>query len=165
MSIEPVAGIESYTTVLATQRASEVEDLSQAQQAARADQIARTEEIAQAQAALAATRSDGAASLTAGDRDFLGFLYGPDVLNTLGINGQSGSETPQFLLDVLNDRQTGVLPAGTEITSSYIEARYDAYLSATGAYAVSNPLTATDLEIAQDYFDRRSAGAAVDLPL
>jgi len=100
------------------------------------------------------------AYLTAGDRDFLTAVYGPGVLVAAGTAVERFG-TPQFLLDVIADRKDGQLPIGTELTSTYVQARYQAHVDLNGM--VTNPLTERNLLDAQAYFDHRIQGAAIDL--
>jgi hypothetical protein len=62
---------------------------------------------------------------------------------------------------VIADRKDGQLPIGTELTSTYVHARYQAHLALNGA--VSNPLTERNLLDAQAYFNDRLQGATIDL--
>jgi hypothetical protein len=98
----------------------------------------------------------GIAALTAGDRDLLTALYGPEVLTPTSI-----LETPQFMVDVIADRMSGRLPEGTELTSTYVQARFDAYADLNGT--VRNPLTEQNLLDARIFFFDRVQGAAIDL--
>jgi hypothetical protein len=107
-----------------------------------------------------APEDSGIARLTAGDRDFFTAVYGPGVL-TVASTGAERFGTPQFLLDVIADRKDGQLPIGTELTSTYVHARYQAHLDLNRA--VTNPLTEQNLLDAQMYFNDRVQGAAIDL--
>jgi hypothetical protein len=87
----------------------------------------------------------------------------PSTATQIATAAQNPVAVPQFVLDLIDDRRSGVLPVGTEITSSYVQNQYDAYLAATGTSGVQAPLTQDDVQAAQDYFDRRVTGAAVDV--
>lgn len=130
--------------------------------------------------------------LTAGDREFLSAVFGPQVVTTQDLTEiQARDEAQvqaiddaraldqaldqareqnradeqlraaQFINDLVNDRQNGQLPAGTEITASYVQARFDTYADLNGT--VDNPLTEQNLIDARAYFNDRVQGAAIDL--
>jgi len=98
--------------------------------------------------------------LTAGDREFLTTVYGPRVL-ALGDSGAKRFGTPQFLLDVVADRKSGRLPIGTELTATYVQARFDAHVDLNET--VSNPLTEQNLRDAWAFFHERTQGGAIDV--
>jgi hypothetical protein len=165
MSIEPITSIES-STLVASSRPNTMDGLAPADALYQAQQVAAAQQITQIRASQSAVQDlNGISFLTAGDRDFLDYLYGPQMLQNLGVTpaAQAQTQTPQFLLDLIDDRRSGVLPIGTEITSTYVRNQYDVYLAATGTAPVPAPLTANDLQASQDYFDRRVSGAALDL--
>ena len=156
MSIDPIVSVESYTAIRAVPQSGGVTDVDEA---ARVDRTARAELAA----ASAAQDLSGISYLTAADREFLTYLYGPELLTDPALSVSARVGTPQFMLDLIDDRRTGALPVGTEITQQYVEGRYDTYVATTGLTPVSNPLTTRDLQAAQDYFDTRVTGAALDV--
>lgn len=140
MSIEPIGSIDSNTTSLV--------ELLQVYQLNPGDRHPVTPDLR------------GISYLTAGDRDLLTALFGPGVLllaNTL----IERYGTPQFMLDVIADRKDGQLPVGTELTSTYVQARFDAHANLDGSLA--HPLTERNLVDARAYFDNRLQGSAIDL--
>jgi hypothetical protein len=140
VSIEPIGSVDSNTTPLI--------------------EIMQAFQIAASQRHPSAQQSNGIGYLTAGDREFLTALYGSAVLAVPSTSAERFG-TPQFLLDVIADRKNGNLPIGTELTSSYVQARFDAHVDLNGT--LTNPLTEQNLHDAQIYFNDRVQGAAIDL--
>ena len=140
MSIEPIGSVDSNTTPLI--------ELRQVFQVTALDRRSAVEDASDLQ------------YLTAGDRDFLTALYGPDILTVAGTVAERLT-TPQFLLDVIADRKDGQLPIGTELTSTYVQAKFDAHVDLNGT--VRNPLTEQNLADASAYFNDRVQGATIDL--
>ena len=140
MSIEPIGSIDSNSTPLI--------ELLQVFQTSLGHRHSVAQEVGDL------------AYLTAGDRDFFTAVYGPGVLTVASTRAERFG-TPQFLLDVMADRKDGQLPIGTELTSIYVQARFDAHVDLNGT--VTNPLTERNLLDAQAYFNDRIQGAAIDL--
>jgi hypothetical protein len=140
VSIEPIGSVDSNTTPLI--------ELRQVFQVTSVERRTTAEDVSDL------------AYLTAGDRDFLTALYGPGVL-TVANTATERFGTAQFLLDVIADRKDGQLPIGTELTSTYVQTRFDAHVDLNGT--VRNPLTEQDLAAAHAYFNDRVQGAAIDL--
>jgi hypothetical protein len=140
VSIEPIGSVDSNTTPLI-----ELQQLFQMTHVA--DRRSPADDVSDLQ------------YLSAGDREFLAALYGPGILATDPAAGRF--ETPQFLLDVIADRKDGLLPLGTELTSTYVQAKFDRHVDLNGT--VTNPLTEQNLLDAQAYFNDRVQGAAIDL--
>ena len=139
MSIEPIGSVDSNTT-----------PLIELQQVFSLTQFEHREP----------QELPGLSSLTAGDREFLTALYGPQVL-AIGNRAAERAAAPQLLLDLVTDRQDGRLPIGSEVTSTYVRARFDAHVDLNGT--VTNPLTEKNLADALTYFSDRVQGAAIDL--
>jgi hypothetical protein len=94
----------------------------------------------------------GLSRLTWEDRELVGAMFGPDRLAT----GRD-DDLPAFVWLVVEDRRTGRLPAGSEITSSYLHA-------VRAGYPVeANPLTEQTLAAALAFLARRGQGATVDI--
>ena len=140
MNIEPIGSIDSNSTPLI--------------------ELLQVFQTGQSQRHPIAQEASDIAHLTAGDRDFLTAVYGPGVLTVASTSAERFG-TPQFLLDVIADRKDGQLPIGTELTSTYVHARYQAHLDLNGT--VSHPLTERNLLDAQAYFHGRIQGATIDL--
>lgn len=140
MSIEPIGSVDSNTTPLI--------ELRQVFQVTTIERRSAAEDASDLQ------------YLTAGDWDLLTALYGPDILTVAGTAAE-GPGTPQFLLDVIADRKDGLLPIGTELTSTYVQAKFDSHVDLNGT--VTNPLTEQNLADANAYFHDRVQGAAIDL--
>jgi hypothetical protein len=141
MNIEPIGRIDSNSTPL-------IELLQVFQMTQSHRQTARAAEVS------------GLTYLTAADREFLTAIYGPAVL-TIAATDAEQVRTPQFLLDVIEDRMGGHLPIGTELTSTYVHTRFDAHADRKGM--IAHPLTERNLLDAQAFFDRRVQGAAIDV--
>ncbi len=141
MNIEPIGRIDSNSTPL-------IELLQVFQMTQSHRQTAREAEVS------------GLTYLTAADREFLTAIYGPAVL-TIAATDTEQVRTPQFLLDVIEDRMAGRLPIGTELTSTYVHARFDAHADLKGM--IAHPLTERNLLDAQTFFNRRVQGAAIDV--
>jgi len=136
VSIEPIGSIDAgTTTMLALAPMYEVDPVERRSRAGEPTDLA---------------------SLTAADRDLLTALYGPGILTNPEAAGP-----PQFLLDVIADRKSGQLPLGTELTSTYVQARFNAQVDLNGT--VANPLTEKNLADAQEFFNDRVQGATIDL--
>lgn len=52
---------------------------------------------------------------------------------------------PDFVNEIMMDRQVGLIPVGTEITPQYLREMWDKYENYQGPGTVSNPLTAQNL--------------------
>jgi hypothetical protein len=111
--------------------------------------------------------------LTAGDREFLSAVFGPKIVTIEDLAQAQGLaeaddraqveriQANQFIADLIADRQSGALPIGTELTSTYVQAKFDEYVDLNGT--VTNPLTEQNLIDARSYFNDRVQGAAIDL--
>lgn len=99
--------------------------------------------------------------LTSGDRDLIAAMFGPDALN----NGYDGSgkpvAIPAFVVILIVDRRSGLLPMGVEVTSTYLRGLWDHFANSTGP--VGNPLTRKNLTDGLEFLSRRSQGGLVDL--
>jgi hypothetical protein len=99
--------------------------------------------------------------LTSGDRDLISAMFGPDALN----NGSDGSgkpvAIPAFVVILIVDRRSGLLPAGVEVTRTYLRSMWDHFANSTGS--VGNPLTRKNLTDGLEFLGRRSHGSLVDL--
>jgi|1186.fasta_scaffold130640_3 hypothetical protein len=94
-------------------------------------------------------------ALTWSDREIIGTMFGADVLTT-GRDGQGEPVgVPAFAWLVIEDRRSGRLPGGSEITSSYLQAIRD-----SEGFTL---FTATALDAALDLLGQRKQGATVDL--
>jgi hypothetical protein len=60
-------------------------------------------------------------ALSWGDREVIAAMFGSDVM-TLGRDADGQAGIPPFVWQVIEDRRSGHLPAGTEITSGYLQA-------------------------------------------
>jgi len=93
-------------------------------------------------------------SLTWGDREIIAVMFGADILST----GRDADGTlvgvPPFVWLVAEDRRSGRLSVGSEITSSYLQAIWDMPV---------NPLTERSLAAALVFLGRRPQGATVDV--
>lgn len=111
--------------------------------------------------------------LTVADREFLGAVFGPKIITIQDLSQAQGLakaddraqveriHANQFVADLIADRQNGHLPAGTELTSTYVQAKFDAHVDLNGT--VTNPLTEQNMIDARNYFQDRVQGAAIDL--
>ncbi len=122
--------------------------------------------------------------LTAGDREFLSAVFGSRIVtiedfaqaqaedraeiqdvaqaqqlsdNLAQNRAEELAQAEQFVADLIRDRQNGRLPIGTELTATYVEARFDEYAQ------VNDSVTQQNLESARAYFNDRVQGAQVDL--
>ena len=100
MSIDPIVSVESYTAIRAVPQSGGVTDVDEA---ARVDRTARAELAA----ASAAQDLSGISYLTAADREFLTYLYGPELLTDPALSVSARVGTPQFMLDLIDDRSIG----------------------------------------------------------
>jgi len=111
--------------------------------------------------------------LTAGDREFLSAVFGPRIVTIEDLAQAQGLaeaddraqveriQANQFIADLIADRQSGALPIGTELTSTYVQLKFEEYVDLNGT--VTNPLTEQNLIDARAYFNDRVQGAAIDL--
>ena len=159
MSIDPIGSVDGTTGTIA---------------------VAPLYDIDPSERRLEARQEYDLSRLTPGDQDFLSAVFGPRVITIEDLAqarevSQDRAEAVleavalsdareaarlqanQFVSDLLQDRQNGVLPAGTEITASYVEARFDQYAE------VNESVTAQNRAAAQEYFSDRVQGAQVDL--
>jgi hypothetical protein len=97
-------------------------------------------------------------SLTWGDREIIAVMFGADILST----GRDADGTlvgvPPFVWLVAEDRRSGRLSVGSEITSSYLQAIWDAPVN-----PLTQPLTERSLAAALVFLGQRSQGATVDV--
>ena len=96
----------------------------------------------------------GLATLTWGDREIIGAMFGPDILSTGRDESGDPVGVPAFAWLVIEDRRTGRLAAGSEITTGYLDA-----VRATPG----NPLTEENLAAGLAFIGQRQAGATVDI--
>jgi len=104
----------------------------------------------------------GLVTLTWGDREIIGAMFGADVLTT-GRDAQGELiGIPPFVWLVIEDRRSGRLAVGSEITSSYLAALRD---STTGPFGgpPTEPFSAQQLDAALAFLGRRKQGATVDI--
>jgi len=104
----------------------------------------------------------GLSSLTAGDRDIIAAMFGPLALTGSDSDGVSGEATG-FVAILVADRTTGRLPAGVEVTSSYLQGVWDAFPNYAGPGSLARPLTKKNLADGLYFLGRRSHGAMVDV--
>jgi hypothetical protein len=104
--------------------------------------------------------------LTAGDRDLISAMFGPQVLLGAGPAGRGRGGlvgVPEFVVILIEDRQSGRLPVGIEVTSRYLQGVWDQYPSFAGRGTISTPLTKKNLADGLYFLGRRSRGGAVDV--
>jgi hypothetical protein len=92
-------------------------------------------------------------ALTWGDREIIGAMFGPEALTRRDELGEPHG-LPPFVWLVTEDRRTGRLPAGSEITTSYLNAVWS---------MSSTPLTEQTLAAGLAFIGQRQAGATVDI--
>jgi hypothetical protein len=101
--------------------------------------------------------------LTAEDREVVAAMFGPDLLTTgRDVNGEFVG-VPPFVHLLTQDRRTGRLPIGSEVTSSYLEAVLQRHVLDIGARIAPNPLPDRELAAALRFLQRRRQGATVDV--
>lgn len=98
-------------------------------------------------------------SLTWGDREIIGAMYGPDILTTGRDRDGEPVGIPAFVWLVIEDRRSGRLAAGSEITTGYLQAIW----TSTANNGSVNPLTEPTLAAGLAFIGRRQAGATVDI--
>ena len=93
-------------------------------------------------------------SLSWGDREIIGAMFGTDILTT-GRDGEGELVgVPPFVWLVIEDRRSGRLPVGSEITSSYLQTLRD---------TAADPFTEQHLAAALAFLGQRHQGATVDI--
>lgn len=117
---------------------------------------------------LSARAEDDLSVLTAGDHEFLKAVFGSQLVTLGDLADVQAADQPranEFLTDLIRDRQNGNLPVGTEVTASYVLARFEAHVDLNGTVhnPLTNRLTEQNLADAQTYFNDRVQGAAIDL--
>jgi len=101
--------------------------------------------------------------LTAGDRDLISAMFGPDVTVT-GFDAHGKPvQPPKFVALLIADRKTGRLPAGVEVTSPYLQGIWDQHTNSSLFGGVSGPLTEKNLADGLAFLSQRSQGATVDI--
>jgi hypothetical protein len=116
----------------------------------------------------AAREQDDLSVLTVGDHEFLNAVFGSQITSREDLADVQAEDRPlvnEFLTDLIRDRQNGNLPIGTEVTASYVRARFDAHVDLNGTVhnPLTNRLTPQNLADAETYFNDRVQGAAIDL--
>jgi hypothetical protein len=93
------------------------------------------------------------------DREIIAAMFGSEILGTGRDADGVQVGVPAFVWLVIEDRRSGRLPVGSEITSSYLQAVRDRQDGAAGP----EPLPDQALAAALAFLTRRAQGAAVDL--
>jgi hypothetical protein len=101
--------------------------------------------------------------LTSGDRDLITAIYGSDALAQGFDQRGKPVELPKFAAVLIDDRKSGRLAAGVEVSSTYLQSIWDRYENPAGAALGDNPLTAQNLTDGLDFLSRQTQGGAVDL--
>jgi hypothetical protein len=93
-------------------------------------------------------------TLTWGDREIIEAMYGPGILTTGRDADGEPVGVPAFVRVVSEDRRSGRLPVGIEITTGYLE-----------SIAAASPdlLTAARAAAGLAFIGRRQAGVTVDI--
>jgi hypothetical protein len=99
----------------------------------------------------------GLSSLSWGDREIIGAMFGAEVLSTGRDDDGELVGVPAFVWLVLEDRRSGRLPVGSEITSSYLQALQDT------ADPYHAPFSEQSLAAALAFLGQRKQGATVDI--
>lgn len=97
--------------------------------------------------------------LTAGDREVIAAMFGPDLLSTGRDAGGAYVGVPALVWLVSEDRRTGRLPVGSEICGSYLRAIRDGHSPDEGPAV----LTEHALTAALAFLARRPQGATIDV--
>ena len=105
----------------------------------------------------------GLSRLTWEDRELIGAMFGPDLLISGRDDDGEPVGVPAFVVLVIEDRRSGRLPVGSEITSSYLQAIWDRHTLSAGPWTPKNPLTEATLEAALAFLQHRGQGATVDI--
>jgi hypothetical protein len=101
--------------------------------------------------------------LTAEDREVVAAMFGPDLLATGRDRDGTLVGVPPFVRLLTQDRRTGRLPVGSEITSTYLEAVLRRHPFVAGTRTAPNPLPDRELAAALAFLSRRRQGATVDV--
>jgi hypothetical protein len=102
-------------------------------------------------------------ALSWGDREIIAAMFGADILTTGHDRDGVQVGVPAFVWLVADDRHNGRLPAGSEITSSYLQAIWDRHTIDVDRHSAPNPLTESTFAAARGHLAGRPQGATVDV--
>ena len=105
----------------------------------------------------------GLSILTWEDRELAMAVYGPDVLNTGRVGEGDQIGVPPFVWRLTDDRRSGRLPLGSEVTRGYLQAIWAGQSPGAGPPTLTDPLTERTLAAALEFLGRRGQGATVDV--
>jgi hypothetical protein len=97
----------------------------------------------------------GLSYLTSGDRDLVVAMFGWQTLAMIHNPNGSPAEAARFIALLVNDRRSGGLPVGVEVTGRYLQAVWDQYPSYAGRGSVVRLLTRKNLVDGLFFLSRR----------